>query len=248
MISFKSGEEIEKIHKAGIILAKALKLVSETATPGITTAQLDETAAKFIKGEGAKCAFLGYRGFPANICTSINEEVVHGIPGKRKLKEGDIIGLDIGVELDGFFADAAVTKGVGKISSQAQKLIKTTRDALYKAIDVAIVGNRLSDISSAIEQEAKLNGFSVVRELVGHGIGSSIHEDPQVPNFGLPHMGPMLKPGMVLAIEPMVNMGAYPVEMLNDGWTYVAKDKSLSAHFEHTVAITDEGPKILTEL
>jgi len=248
VISFKSGEEIEKIHKAGVILAKALECVSEAAVPGVTTAQLDEKAAKFIKSQGAKCAFLGYRGFPASICTSINEEVVHGIPGKRKLKEGDIIGLDIGVEFGGFFADGAVTKGVGKISSQAQKLIKATRDALYKAIDATIIGNRLSDISSAIEQEAKINGFSVVRELVGHGIGLNIHEDPQVPNFGLPHMGPLLKPGMVLAIEPMVNIGAYPVEMQNDGWTYVTKDKSLSAHFEHTVAIMDEGPKILTEL
>ena len=247
MIHLKSHEEIEKIHTAGRILAEALKKVSQIVSPGITTEKLDKTAAELVKKQNARCAFYGYRGYPKNICVSVNEEVVHGIPGARKLKEGDIVGIDIGVELDGFFADAAITIGVGRISQQAEKLIEITKKALHKAIDVALLGNKLFDISYAIQQEAEASGFSVVRDLVGHGTGLSIHEDPQVPNFGLPHMGPILKEGMVLAIEPMINLGGYKVEILKDGWTYVTADRSLSAHFEHTIAITGEGPKILTE-
>lgn len=248
MIHFKSADEIEKIHKAGDILAKVLTKITDMITPGVITEQLDKTAAKLVSKLGARCAFYGYRGFPKNICTSVNEEVVHGIPNSRRLKEGDIISIDIGVERNGFYADAAVTVGVGRICPEAKRLLETTKRALYKAIDMATVDNRLSDISYTIQGEAESNGFSTVRELVGHGIGLSIHEDPQVPNFGQPHTGPPLKAGMVLAIEPMINIGTYNVEILKDGWTYVTADRKLSAHFEHTVAVTENGPKILTQL
>ena len=248
MIHFKSKDEIGKMHAAGKILARVLAELTETTAPGVTTEKLDTTAAELVDKLGGKCAFLGYRGFPKSICTSINEEVVHGIPSLRKLKEGDIISIDIGVRRDGLYADAAVTVGVGEISPEAKRLLETAQRALHKAIEMATVDNRLSDISSTIQEEAESNGFSPVRELVGHGIGSSIHEDPQIPNFGQPHMGPELKAGMVLAIEPMINIGSYRVKILKDGWTYVTVDKGLSAHFEHTVAVAKEGPKILTEL
>ncbi|MBN1405066.1 MAG: type I methionyl aminopeptidase [Candidatus Omnitrophica bacterium] len=248
MISIKSAAEIEKMRRAGVITAKVINALIEMARPRVSTEQMDKEAARLIKKLGAKSAFYGYRGFPKNICTSINEEVVHGIPGKRTLKESDIIGIDVGVEIDGYCADAAVTVGVGRISSEAQRLIEVTKRALDAAIEAAITENRLSDISFAIQKEAERNRFSVVKEFVGHGIGTSIHEDPQIPNFGEPHMGPMLKSGMVLAIEPMINLGVYKVEVLNDGWTAVTADRKLSAHFEHTIAITDEGPEILTKL
>ncbi len=248
MIRFKSSNEIDKIHAAGEILANVLTKLSEMITPGITTEQLDKKTEKLVNKLKGRCAFNGYRGFPKNICTSINEEVVHGIPSSRKLKQGDIISIDLGVERDGFYADAAVTTGVGKISPEAERLLQTTQRALHKGIEMATIDNRLSDISFAIQEEAESNGFSPVRELVGHGIGFSIHEDPQIPNFGQPHMGPRLKTGMVLAIEPMLNIGSYRVKILEDGWTYVTVDGGLSAHFEHTIAVTEKGPKILTEL
>jgi len=248
VIHFKSKDDIEKIHKAGIILATALEEVARAVSPGVTTEELDKKAAKVIRELGGRCAFNGYRGFPKNICASINEEVVHGIPSVRQLKEGDIIGIDIGVEKDNFYADAAISVGVGKISVEIERLLQVTKLTLHKAINAAVIGKRLSDISFAIQEEAESKGFSVVRELVGHGVGLSLHEDPQVPNFGQPHMGPMLKAGMVLAIEPMVNMGVYKVNIKKDGWTYVTADGKLSAHFEHTIAITEDGPKILTKL
>ena len=248
MIHFKSKDEIGKMRTAGKILARVLAKLTETIAPGITTEKLDTAAAGLVDKLGGKCAFLGYRGFPKNICTSINEEVVHGIPSSRKLKEGDIISIDIGVGRDGLYADAAVTVGVGEISPEAKRLLEATQRALHKAIEMATVDNRLSDISSVIQGEAESNGFSPVRELVGHGIGSSIHEDPQIPNFGQPHMGPELKTGMVLAIEPMINIGSCRVKILKDGWTYVTVDKGLSAHFEHTVAVTKDGPRVLTQL
>lgn len=248
MIHFKSNHEIDKIHKAGIIVAKTLTTLIDMIAPGVTTEQLDKRAAKLVNKLGGRCAFCGYRGFPKNICTSINEEIVHGIPGSRRLKEADIITIDVGVEREGFYADAAVTISIGKILPEAKRLLEVTEEALYKAIAMATVENRLSDISCAIQEEAESNGFSVVREFVGHGIGSSMHEDPQIPNFGQPHMGPELKPGMVLAIEPMINIGTYNVDILKDGWTAVTADRKLSAHFEHTVAVTEDGPRILTEL
>jgi len=247
MIHYKSKDEIEKIHKAGIIVAKTLAMLTDMIAPGVTTEQLDKRAAELISKLGGRCAFNGYRGFPKNICTSINEEIIHGIPGTRRLKEADIISIDAGVELDGFYGDAAITVGVGEISPEAKRLLDVTKGALYKGIAMATVDNRVSDISCAVQEEAELNAFSAVREFVGHGIGSNLHEDPQIPNFGQPHMGPALKPGMVLAIEPMINIGTYKVDILKNGWTAVTADRKLSAHFEHTVAITEDGPRILTE-
>lgn len=248
MIHLKSNDEIDKIQQAGIILTKALEKLSKLVAPGITTDKLDIEAGQMVNELGGRCAFRNYRGFPKNICTSINEEVVHGIPSNRELIQGDIISIDIGIERKNFYADAAVTIGVGKISPEARKLLQTTNTCLYKAIDAAVVGNRLYDISYAVQTEAESNGFSVVRDLVGHGIGSSIHEDPQVPNFVQQNKGSALQSGMVLAIEPMINIGTHKVEILKDGWTYVTEDRRLSAHFEHTVAITDDGPKILTRI
>jgi methionyl aminopeptidase len=247
VIYLKSDDEIEKIRKAGIVVAKTLTALIEMVAPGITTQQLDEKAAKTVNMLGAKCAFYGYRGFPKNICTSVNEEVVHGIPGERVLKEADIISIDVGAELDGYYADAAVTVGVGRVSAEAKKLIEVTKKALYKGIEKATLENRLYDISYAVQGETESNGFSVVRDFVGHGIGKEMHEDPQIPNFGQPHTGVNLKHGMVLAIEPMVNIGTHKIEILKDGWTAVTADRKISAHFEHTIAVTDNGPEILTK-
>ena len=246
MITLKSEDEIALIRKAGIITRLALARMKEAVRPGVSTQELDEIAVKTIKENGGQPAFKGYRGFPANICTSINEVVVHGIPSKRRLKEGDIISIDVGVRLNGYCADAASTFAVGEISRQAQELIDTTRNALARGIAMASSENRLSDISHTIQTYAEGEGFSVVRAFVGHGIGKNLHEDPEVPNFGKEGAGPRLKNGMVLAIEPMINEGGYEVEILSDGWTAVTKDRSLSAHFEHTIAITSNGPRILT--
>jgi len=193
-------------------------------------------------------AFKGYRGFPASICVSVNEQIVHGIPGKRRLKEGDIVSLDLGVKLDGFFGDAAITVPVGKIDPESQKLLRVTKEALYKGIEQAQLGRRLSDISHAIQSWVEKHGFSVVRDFVGHGIGKNLHEEPQIPNFGRPNFGPRLKEGMVLALEPMVNTGSHEVKILDDGWTAVTADGSRSAHFEHSIAVTKDGPLILSEL
>lgn len=248
LIIVKSAQEIELMRQSGRIAAQVLSYLSKMIRPGITTAKLDTLAQRFIRSQKATPAFLGYHGFPATICVSINEEVVHGIPGLRRLVEGDIISIDVGVLYKGYYGDAACTFPVGKISPLAQKLINVTKGSLFRGIKKAVPGNRLYDISHTVQTFVEQHGFSVVRNYVGHGIGTKMHEEPQVPNFGLPGKGPLLEEGMVLAIEPMVNTGTWEVETLEDQWTVVTKDKGLSAHFEHTVAILKDGPEILTAL
>lgn len=242
----KSPAEIEVMREAGRITASVLRVVGEAVAPGRTTRELDEIAAEHIRKEGAKPAFLGYRGFPATLCVSVNDEVVHGIPGKRRLREGDIVSVDCGVIVDGYYGDAAMTFPVGHVSEEARRLMDVTREALEAAIARCRPGMRLGDVGNAVQTVVERAGFSVVREYVGHGIGRSMHEEPQVPNFGRAGTGMTLKPGTVLAIEPMVNAGGYAVRSLDDGWTVVTADGSLSAHFEHTVAITEDGPSVLT--
>ena len=248
MIYLKSQREIEIIRKNGRIVAQALELVSRELKPGTKTKRLDQIAKEFIESQKAKPAFYGYRGFPANICISIDEEVVHGIPGERNLRPGQLVSLDIGVYKDGYYADGAATFQVESAPPEALRLLEVTRTALEIGLEKARVGNFLGDISSAIQSYVEEKGYSVVRDLVGHGIGKSMHEEPQVPNFGKPKTGPALVPGMVLAIEPMVNAGSYKVTTKPDGWTIISADGSLSAHFEHTVAVTENGPLLLTNL
>lgn len=248
MINCKSDREIGYMRDAGQVVAKTHKELEKAVVPGITTKDLDTIAENFIKKLGARPAFKGLYGFPATICSSINEEVVHGIPGLRQLEIGDIISIDLGAEINGYYGDAARTLQVDTISDEAMELIRVTEQALYVGIDHAVDGNRLSDISFAIQDYVENNGFSVVRDYVGHGIGSKLHEEPQVPNYGRPGRGPRLKRGMTLAIEPMVNVGSYEVYTLPNNWTVVTKDNKLSAHFEHTIAITDDVPEILTRL
>ncbi len=248
MIICKSPREIESLKKSNQIVALILEEIRRYIKPGITTIEIDRLAEKLIKKYHCAPAFKGYRGFPASICVSVNEQIVHGIPGKRRLKEGDIVSLDLGVKLDGFFGDAAITVPVGKIDPESQKLLRVTKEALYKGIERAQLGRRLSDISHAIQSWVEKHGFSVVRDFVGHGIGKNLHEEPQIPNFGRPNFGPRLKEGMVLALEPMVNIGSYEVKILDDGWTAVTADGSRSAHFEHSIAVTKDGPLILSEL
>lgn len=247
MIILKTAEEIELVACAARIVADVQQALIKEVRPGITTAQLDRLAEERIRDQGGIPAFKGYRNYPKTLCTSINEQVVHGIPSNRMLKEGDIIGLDLGAVIEGFYGDGAVTVPVGPVRPEVEKLIRVTKEALMKGIEQAVVGNRLSDISHAIQSHVEKEGYSVVRDFVGHGIGRQLHEEPQVPNYGRPGQGPRLREGMVLAIEPMVNMGGYAVRVLNDGWTAVTSDGSLSAHFEHTVAIQSGGPpRILT--
>lgn len=246
MIILKSPPEIEKMREAGKLVRAALEKAQEVLKPGMTTGELDRIVEEFILQHGARPAFKGYQGFPASICASINDEVVHGIPGKRRIEDGDIVGIDVGVIYQGFYGDAAVTLPAGKISAEAQELLNVTEQALYRGIEKAVPGNYLTDISHAIQTFVESKGYSVVRKYVGHGIGREMHEDPQVPNFGKPHQGPLLKEGMTLAIEPMVNVGGYEVFVMPDNWTVKTKDGSLSAHFEHTVALTKDGPQILT--
>lgn len=248
MIIIKTADEVNKIAKACRIVAETLEEIKQLVKPGITTKEIEKAAQEKIAGRGGIPAFRGYRGYPASICTSVNNQVVHGIPSGLKLKEGDILSLDLGVLLNGFYGDGAVTLPVGKISSLAEKLLRVTEEALYIGIDNATPKNRVLDISSAIQNHVEKNGFSVVRALVGHGIGMSLHEEPQVPNFGTAGHGPKLKQGMTLAIEPMVNAGTYEVAVLDDKWTVVTLDNSLSAHFEHTVAVTDNTAEILTKI
>ncbi len=248
MVVCRTKEEIEKIRRAGRIVAEVLRDLREMAQPGVTTRELDRYAEAKIRARGGIPTFKGYRGFPASICTSINEEVVHGIPSDRKLRAGDIVGIDCGVTLDGYVADAAITVPVGEISEDVQRLLRVTEEALYRAIEQARVGNRLYDISYAVQSYAEAHGYSVVRDFCGHGVGRQMHEDPQVPNFGTPGRGLRLRPGLVLAIEPMLNMGTHEVEIADDGWTVRTVDRQLSAHFEHTIAITERGPIILTAL
>lgn len=249
MIVIKSPREIELMREAGRIVALTLAALAERVREGITTAQLEEWAEEIIRKHGGIPSFKGYRGYPASICVSVNEEVVHGIPSrKRVLKEGDVVSIDVGVIYKGYHGDAAVTVGVGQVTEEARKLIEVARGALESAISAARAGNRLGDISWAIQNYAESNGFNVVREYTGHGIGRYMHEDPQVPNVGVPGKGPLLRPGMTLALEPMVVAGSWEVEVLQDGWTVVTKDRSLAAHFEHTIAITDGEAEILTRL
>lgn len=248
MIILKSQDEIKRIAEACWFVAELLEEIKKIIAPGITTIELDRFAESFIISRGAKPAFKGYRSYPATLCTSVNEQVVHGIPSARELKEGDIISLDVGVYYNGFYGDAAVTLPVGKIDDAARKLLTVTAAALYQGIEKAVVGNRLSDISSAIQNCVEAESFSIVRNFTGHGIGRELHEDPQLPNFGRPGEGSVLMEGMTLAIEPMVNAGDWEIIILDDGWTAVTKDRSLSAHFEHTVAITSDGSRILTKL
>lgn len=246
MIKHKSKREIELMREAGKIVAEVLQEMKNSVKVGITTAMLNKTAEKIIRSHKAEPAFLGYHNFPASICTSVNDEVVHGIPGLRRLEEGDIISIDVGVRVKGYHGDAAATFAVGSVSREAQNLIDVTRTSLQKAVDAMQGGKRLSDVSYAVQSYVESNSLSIVRSYVGHGIGEDMHEEPQVPNFGLPGRGPVLKPGIVLAIEPMVNIGSWEVKVLKDQWTVVTADGSLSAHFEHTVALGDNGPVILT--
>jgi len=244
----KSRDDIATMRRAGEIVAAAIEAARAAVRPGVTTEELDHTAAREISGRGAQPSFLGYRGFPKTICTSVNDEIVHGIPGTRKLKEGDLIKLDVGAVVDGFHADSAVTIPVGEPSPEALKLIETTERALWAGLAEARIDRRLGDIGAAVQTVAEGAGFSVVREYVGHGVGRSLHEEPPVPNYGSAGKGYRLSAGLVVAIEPMVNVGGYETRLLDDGWTVVTADGTLSAHFEHTVAVTPEGPWVLTDL
>ena len=248
MISIKSPREIELMRTAGRIVAETHELLRKAIRPGITTLELDTIAEEFIRKRGAIPAFKDYNGFPASICSSINEQVVHGIPGPTVLKDGDIIGIDIGAVYDGYYGDAARTYGIGSIDKETERLLKVTEESFFKGIEYALPGNRLSDISHSIQKHVESNGFSVVRDFVGHGIGRNMHEDPQIPNYGLPHKGPRLAAGMALAIEPMVNQGKYAVKVREDGWTVVTADGKPSAHYENTIVITNGKPEILTLL
>lgn len=246
MVILKSPREIDKIRRSNHIVAEILEILKEKVVPGIDTLTLNRISEELATKRKATPAFKEYRGFPFSLCASVNEQVVHGFPCGRPLKEGDILSMDFGICHDGYYGDAAITVPVGKISKSAQHLMEITREALFLGIEQAAPGNRLSDISHAIQKHVEGAGFSVVRKFVGHGIGKNLHEDPQIPNYGKPGRGIRLKPGMVFAIEPMVNSGGYEVETLKDGWTAVTKDGSLSAHFEHSIAITEKGPVILS--
>jgi len=246
MIIIRSPREIEQIRKANVVVAEVLERLKTLVVPGVTTDELDGISEEIILSKGAVPAFKGYRGYPKTLCVSINEEVVHGIPNKRKLKEGDIVSIDVGTNLHGYFGDAAITLPVGEVNPEAKRLLEVTKKALSIGIGMAKVGNRLFDISYAVQAWVESNGFSVVRDFVGHGIGKSLHEDPQIPNFGSPHQGPRLEKGMIFALEPMVNEGTYEVRVLEDGWTVVTADGKPSAHFEHTIAITDGEAEILS--
>jgi methionyl aminopeptidase len=248
VIQLRGPREIELVRDASKIVAEALALVKDMVRPGITTGDLDRAVDTYIRDQGAYPAFKGYRGYPASICTSVNDEVVHGIPGERPLNDGDIVSVDVGTQKAGFFGDAARTFAVGQISDEAQHLLDVTYEALLEGIKRAVASNKIGDISAGIQGYVEKNGFSVVRDLVGHGIGRAMHEEPRIPNFGRAGTGPGIKPGMTLAIEPMVNVGGWRVKVLEDRWTVVTADGSLSAHFEHTVAVTREGPQVLSEL
>ncbi len=244
----RNREEIEKIRVSAQLVAKTLRELGRHVRPGITTAELDRIAESFIRDHGARPAFKGYRGFPASICPSVNEEVVHGIPGPRELREGDIVGIDVGVEKDGYYGDAALSFPIGEVGAEARRLLDVTRESLMQGIAQARPGNRVGDISNAVQSYVEAQGYSVVRALVGHGIGREMHEEPAVPNFGPAGRGPRLMTGLVLAIEPMVNTGGFEVVTRSDGWTVATKDGGLSAHFEHTVAVGPDGPEILSAL
>lgn len=246
MIHLKTKEEVEIMRRAGAVVGRTLNMVGEEIKAGMTTAELDALVEEFIRGEGAIPAFKGYQGFPGSACISIDDEVVHGIPGKRVIKEGEIVSVDVGSIVEGFHGDSARTYAIGEISDEKKLLLEYTKKSLMTAIDKALKDHKLGEVSAAVQEVAEAQGYGVVRRLVGHGIGRELWEEPQIPNFGSPTDGPILKTGMVVAIEPMVNLGTYEVKTLNDGWTVVTADGQPSAHFEHTVAITDNGPDILT--
>jgi methionyl aminopeptidase len=247
MVYLRDRDEIEAIRSAARLVGQTLVMLGREIRPGITTGELDRLAESFIRDHGARPAFKGYRGFPASICPSVNDEVVHAIPGRYRLHEGDIVGIDVGVEKNGYYGDAACTFPVGEVEDQVERLLRVTREALMLGVAQAKAGNRIGDISHAVQSHAERHGYSVVRALVGHGIGREMHEEPQVPNFGPPERGPRLMVGQVLAIEPMVNAGSPEVMTRADGWTVVTKDGSLSAHFEHTVAVGAQGPEVLSD-
>ncbi len=246
MISIKNSRELAAMKEACIISARALKLAGEAVEPGVTTQEIDHLVRRYIESQGAKPSFLGYGGFPGSACISVNETVIHGIPDKRKIKAGDIVSVDVGAYFNGYHGDNAATFPAGEVSEEARALMDATRESLYEGIRAAVAGNRIGDIGAAVQRYVEVRGYSVVRQFVGHGVGTDLHEDPSVPNFGTPGRGPRLVPGMTLAIEPMINAGTQDVHILKDGWTTVTKDGRLSAHFEHTVAITTDGPVILT--
>ncbi len=246
MIAIKNSRELSMMREACVISARALKLAGEAVEPGVTTEEIDRIIRRYIESQGATPSFLGYGGYPASACISVNETVIHGIPDKRVIKAGDIVSIDVGAYFNGFHGDNAATFAAGAISPEAQALLDATRESLYEGIAQAVAGNRVGDIGSAVQRYVEMRGYSVVRQFVGHGVGTNLHEDPSVPNFGTPGRGPRLLPGMTLAIEPMINMGGPEVRILKDGWTTVTTDGKLSAHFEHTVAITKDGPVILT--
>jgi methionyl aminopeptidase len=247
VIELKSTREVALMRAGGHILADVVAHLREAVRPGLSTLEIDEDVEAFIRARGALPAFKGYRGFPATVCISINEEVVHGIPSAhRRIKDGDIVGLDLGCIVEGYYADCAFTLAIGDVPPKVQQLLDVTRESLEAAIAECRAGRRLSDVSHAVQAHVERHGFSVVRAFVGHGIGRALHEDPQIPNFGDPGRGPQLRPGMVLAIEPMVTMGSWEVKVLDDGWTAVTRDGSLAAHFEHTIAVTEDGPEVLT--
>ncbi|MFH1386662.1 MAG: type I methionyl aminopeptidase [bacterium] len=248
VIKIKSKDEVELIREAGAIVAEVLDKLSRLAQPGITTEELDRAGEKLIRERGANPVFIGYRGYRHATCISLNHEVVHGIPGKRELKKGDIVSIDVGAQKAGYIGDSAVTVPVGKISGKTEKLLRVGKEALKLAIRQARAGNHLGDVSAAIQRVAEKNGFSVVRDLYGHGVGRDLHEDPLIPNYGNPGEGAALKAGMVLAIEPMLNMGSWKVRTQDDGWTVITEDRSLSCHFEHTVVVTDGDPEVLTKV
>ena len=247
MISVKNKRELQAMREACVISARALKLAGEAVQPGVTTAEIDREVRRYIESTGAKPSFLGYGGFPASACISVNNVVIHGIPDKRVIKAGDIVSVDVGAFYNGYHGDNAATFAAGEVSPEAQALMDATRESLYEGIKAAAEGSRIGDIGAAVQRYVEVRGYSVVRQFVGHGVGANLHEDPSVPNFGTPGRGPRLLPGMTLAIEPMVNAGVSEVKILGDGWTTVTADGSLSAHFEHTIAITPDGPVILTQ-
>jgi methionyl aminopeptidase len=246
MIVCRSKSEIDKLRRVNQLVARILAQLRQMVVPGVTTQEIDASAEAQVRAAGAEPAFKGYHGYPATVCASINEQVVHGIPSARRLVEGDVLSIDMGARLDGFYGDCAVTVPVGRVAPDAEKLLRVTQEALFLGIDAVKPGARVSDIGAAVQAHVEANGFSVVREFVGHGIGSELHEEPQIPNYGEPGRGPRLAEGMVLAIEPMVNLGGAGVKVLRDGWTAITSDRSLSAHFEHTVAVTSDGVDVLS--
>ncbi len=247
MITVKSSRDLKLMREACVISARALQLGGKAVEPGVTTEEIDRIIRKYIESAGAKPSFLGYGGFPASACISVNDTVIHGIPGKRVIKAGDIVSIDVGAYFNGFHGDNAATFGAGDVSQEAKALMQATEESLYEGIRAATPGNRIGDIGAAVQRYVEERGYSVVRQFVGHGVGTDLHEDPSVPNFGTPGRGVRLTPGMTLAIEPMINVGTHEVKILGDGWTTVTKDGKLSAHFEHTVAITPDGAVILTK-